>query len=398
MKNNALGIYIHIPFCISKCVYCDFLSAPADEQTHTDYVNALIKEIEYKSQLYREELKSFTVKTIFFGGGTPSAVNEKHIVNIMEAIRRNFSVCDNAEVTIECNPGTLTEIKAVAYKGCGINRISFGVQAADEKVLKMLGRIHTFEDFKDSMRIARAAGFNNINADIMSALPGQTYEEYIDGLKRILALEPEHISAYSLIVEDNTPLCDRLGEYPPLPDEDTERRMYYATKEILQQKGYVQYEISNYAKKGFECSHNKTYWDRICYIGFGLGAASLFNSIRTTNISDLQNYIKLAGETDVYDERTQLTQSDCMEEFLFLGLRKTKGISFDEFKKCFNTDIMEVYGDTIRKNIEKGLLKFTYKDSGLKSSEDYLTENVYGCALTDRGIDISNVVLAEFLF
>ena len=387
---------------MQKCVYCDFLSAPAGEDVKRKYIEALVCEINVTCGLYNDRLSGYQVKTIFFGGGTPSAVKPEYIRDIMKCLNEHFDIAEGAEVTIECNPGTLDINKADIYRECGINRISFGLQSADNTELKMLGRIHTFEQFKESLSIAEKAGFDNINVDIMSALPGQTMESYKRTVEKVLECNVKHISAYSLIVEDGTPLYDRLDtDYPELPDEDTERQMYYYTQDSLASAGYVHYEISNYARPGYECRHNISYWERTDYLGFGIGAASLFEEIRHTNITDINMYIDKCGGMinagscmdnnvtagnynrlyEIYDDIQKLSLNDRMEEFMFLGLRKIGGISKAEFEKTFSKNIADVYGKVIQENVLNGLLV----DDG-----DVIK-------LTDRGVDISNVVMAEFL-
>ena len=387
---------------MQKCVYCDFLSAPAGEDVKRKYIEALICEINITCGLYNDRLSGYQVKTIFFGGGTPSAVKPEYIRDIMKCLNEHFDIAEGAEVTIECNPGTLDINKADIYRECGINRISFGLQSADNTELKMLGRIHTFEQFKESLSIAEKAGFDNINVDIMSALPGQTMESYKRTVEKVLECNVKHISAYSLIVEEGTPLYDRLDtDYPELPDEDIERQMYYYTQDSLASAGYVHYEISNYARPGYECRHNISYWERTDYLGFGIGAASLFEEIRHTNITDINMYIDKCGGMinagscmdnnvtagnynrlyEIYDDIQKLSLNDRMEEFMFLGLRKIGGISKAEFEKTFSKNIADVYGKVIEENVLNGLLV----DDG-----DVIK-------LTDRGVDISNVVMAEFL-
>lgn len=386
--NKKIEIYIHIPFCVKKCAYCDFLSCPADDKTKDRYVQALCREIEWS----KDCLKEYLVDTVFIGGGTPSILEEKYIGQILDTLRSAARISDDAEITIECNPGTLTMEKLEAYKGVGINRISLGLQSANDEELKTIGRIHNFEEFKRSFNLARLAGFKNINIDIMSALPGQTLDSYKETLARVITLNPEHISAYSLIVEDETPLKDRVknGEIA-LPSEDEEREMYYYTKEFLEKTGYKRYEISNYAKDGYECRHNIGYWKRVEYLGFGIGAASLFKGERFSNTSDINRYMHILEKEDVMnadevwkalnENIETLTQKDEMEEFMFLGLRMTDGVSKSDFKKIFNCDIEAVYGNVIEKLANQNLIK---------EAGDLIT-------LTDKGIDISNIVLANFL-
>lgn len=400
---KKLEIYIHIPFCAKKCDYCDFLSMRADEGTKREYVNGLIREIE----LSKDMMKGYKVDTVFIGGGTPSILREDYIEKIMQTLKDNCELSENAEITIECNPGTVNLKKLEAYKKSGINRISFGLQSANDNELRELGRIHDFEGFVESYKLARKAGFNNINVDLMSALPGQTLESYRDTLNKVIELNPEHISAYSLIVEDGTPMEERVEQnLVTLPDEDTEREMYYLTREVALKNGYNRYEISNYAKTGYECRHNEGYWKRVEYLGFGLGAASLYQNKRYSNVSDLNEYIGLlldggndedyyggmVYQDDVWDIQedtlnilhgkiSTLSNKDMMEEFMFLGLRMTEGVSEEKFKMDFGRNIDKVYGYVIEKLEKQHLLE--KKDGRIK--------------LTDRGVDISNYVMSEFL-
>ncbi|MBQ2643146.1 MAG: oxygen-independent coproporphyrinogen III oxidase [Eubacterium sp.] len=379
---NKLEIYIHIPFCAKKCDYCDFLSAPCDDETVNRYVEAL----KYEIECARDEIKEYLVDTIFIGGGTPSILEGKQITSVLETLKNCANISDDAEITIECNPGTVDESKLKTLFAAGINRISLGLQSANDDELKSIGRIHTYDEFLESYNIARECGFNNINVDLMSALPGQTKETYVESLKKVAALNPEHISAYSLIVEDETPLEARVsnGEVD-LPDEDTEREMYYATKDVLEKSGYHRYEISNYAKEGFECRHNIGYWKRVDYMGFGIGAASLVKNERYNNISELNKYIAVMDEfsdvSSIRENVQKLSIQEQMEEFMFLGLRMIDGISKTDFENCFGKSIDEVYGDVVRKEEQTG---------NLICEKDRIR-------LSDKGIDISNIVLAKFL-
>lgn len=453
MKNkNELGIYIHIPFCVHKCIYCDFLSSPADVHTRKQYVRALINEIyltregkcankliknvlqgdntsyedmeeqavngltsdyalydtvcmaDYEKTIMQEDISGCVddiksenghiVTSIFIGGGTPSAIDAEDISDILDAVRKNYNVSDKAEITIECNPGTMDKKKAAIYRKAGINRISFGLQSTDNNELRMLGRIHTYEQFMESYKIAREAGFDNINIDLMSALPGQTMESFKAVLEKALSLGAEHISVYSLIVEEGTRLSDNIDSFPPIPSDDEDRQMYYMTKEMLSSYGYEQYEISNYAQKGYECKHNLKYWERCDYLGFGIGAASLYGGRRYTNISDIGRYMDVLAEiTNALDKsyvnellqiRTdmeELSKEDEMSEYMFLGLRKTKGIDITDFKEEFGTDIKDIFGEAIEDNIARGLL---IHDGNC----------LY---LSKRGIDISNTVMSDFI-
>jgi len=370
MKTD-LGIYIHIPFCIRKCAYCDFLSAPAEEAVREQYVRSLRQEIKSCRSLGEQ----YQAATVFFGGGTPSILTGEQLAGILEEVRSWFTLGPDAEITVECNPGTLTEEKLRGYKRAGVNRLSIGLQSAQNEELKTLGRIHTWEEFLETYRMAREEGFANLNVDLMSALPGQKQETWADTLAKVLALSPEHISAYSLIVEEGTPFFERYGEGQPgekeLPDEETERQIYYDTKEILAAAGYERYEISNYARPGFACRHNLSYWERTDYKGFGIGAASLLDNVRYKNSTELEPYLNGSFS---YESAEQLTHSEQLEETMFLGLRKMEGVALTE-------ELRKVYGDVFRDLEQKGLLK--------RSADR--------AVLTDRGIDVSNYALAEFL-
>lgn len=384
-EKKNLGIYLHIPFCMKKCHYCDFLSAPADENTKERYIEALKKEI----FLYREDLKENIISTIFLGGGTPSLLKEKQIKEILDAIFETYFVQEGAEITIEANPETLTKEKLKIYKEVGINRLSIGLQSTEEEQLKRLGRIHTYEKFLESYTLAREVGFENINVDLMSALPFQTKEEWEETLRKIVNLnpKPEHISAYSLIIEEGTKFF-KIKEQLSFPDEEEDRQMYWKTKEFLEREGYHRYEISNYALPEKESRHNQTYWTLGEYLGLGLGAASYWNGSRFKNTENLQEYFAffennmIKEPSELQKEVHILSKEEKMEEFMFLGLRRMKGISEKRFLNLFQKDIMEVYREKIEKGVQIGVL--WRKDGRI--------------GLTERGIDISNMVLTEFLF
>jgi oxygen-independent coproporphyrinogen-3 oxidase len=284
----AAGIYIHIPFCVRKCLYCDFVSRTGSKEDMQRYHRALINEIELT--VVKE-----TVDSIFFGGGTPSVYPVEYIEEIIDKLKCRCDVRENSEITIECNPGTLNMDKLYRYRQAGINRISIGLQSCNNEELKKLGRIHTYEEFEHSFIMARDAGFNNINIDIMSAIPDQTIASYKETLHKVVSLRPQHISAYSLIIEEGTPFFSEYGKGSKnenkLPDEDTDREMYHLTKAYLKENGYERYEISNYARSEKECKHNIKYWNRDNYYGFGVSAASLVDNVRYTNISDIINYV-----------------------------------------------------------------------------------------------------------
>ena len=380
---RPLGLYIHIPFCVQKCKYCDFLSAPADDATKKRYVDALCKEIE----AYKILTKEYELATIYFGGGTPSVLEVSLIGQILECVKRTFTVnMTEAEITLELNPGTASFEKINKYRELGINRLSIGVQSAKAEELALLGRIHTFEDAKQTVAWARKAGFSNISVDLVSALPNQTLDAYKANVEAILALKPEHISSYSLIVEEGTPFYGQYAEGGPkeaeLPDEETDRAMYAYTKERLAQAGYYRYEISNYAKPGYESRHNSSYWTGTEYIGVGLGASSLFTNARYHNETNLLIYMEEAeAGQDVRREIERLVPAEQMEEFMILGLRRMCGVSRAEFAKRFGTPIETVYGSAIKKLEKQGLLRL---------DGDRI-------ALTGLGIDVSNQVFVEFI-
>ena len=374
---KKLGLYIHIPFCVKKCNYCDFLSAPANKQVQIAYMDTLQREIKEKSTEYRE----CCVDTVFIGGGTPTSVPYEKIVDLMDTVRQSFCLDGDCEITIECNPGTITKEALEAYKVAGINRLSIGLQSADDNLLKELGRIHTYEQFLETYEWARQAGFSNINVDLMSGLPNQTLAQYEDTITKILELHVEHISAYSLIVEEGTPFYklyeeDKLN----LPSEETERQMYYRTGELLMAAGFERYEISNYAKKGYSCRHNERYWIREDYLGLGLGASSMVNNVRFKNTEWLDEYL-LENKYMETLEVQNLSQSECMEEFMFLGLRMTRGVSKDEFMENFGCSMDEIYGPVLKRLEEQGLLETEAKR----------------VRLTAYGLDVSNRVWVEFL-
>lgn len=370
-ERKRLGIYIHIPFCVRKCAYCDFLSAPASRETMERYVEALKQEICRE----RELGEAYRAETVFFGGGTPSLLEGRQIGEILEVLARTMPFARDAEITVECNPGTLTEEKLAAYRAADVNRLSIGLQSADNRELSLLGRIHTFEEFVDNFELARKKGFGNLNVDLMSALPGQTREGWIRTLEKVTDLEPEHISAYSLIIEEETPFYERYREGAPgyceLPDEETDRLMYEDTKRFLGERGYERYEISNYAKPGFACRHNLSYWERVDYKGFGIGAASLLSGVRYKNRENLKEWLE--GNFS-YESVLSLSRKDELEETMFLGLRKMGGVVLTQ-------QMRDIYGKVLDR----------LKREGLLSCGD---NRIF---LTDRGIDVSNYVLSEFL-
>lgn len=379
---KQLGVYIHIPFCVRKCVYCDFLSAPADDITKRSYMEALNAEIKATAKCYRE----YEVQTIFFGGGTPSCIEKELIADCLLTVEDSFRVTADAEISLELNPGTAALETLEYFKAVGINRLSIGLQSADNNELKLLGRIHTCGDFLQTYEWARRAGFNNINVDLMSALPGQSLETWLKTLSFVAGLAPEHISAYSLIIEEGTKLYDCISQYPPLPDEETERFMYYETKRLLSEHGYERYEISNYAKKGYESRHNQIYWQRGCdhirdYIGFGLGASSTLGCHRYKNTDSLSEYMLYCSEPARLRQEELLSKQELMEEFMFLGLRRMEGILISEFERTFGISMEKVFGEAVKKWKDEGCLK---EESGF-------------LFLSEKGIDISNIIFSDFL-
>lgn len=400
-ETNKLSLYIHIPFCVKKCNYCDFLSYAAAEEEREAYVQALLREIgSYKDS----ELAEREVISVFMGGGTPSVLTERQIERVCNEVKTTFNNCDACEFSIEINPGTVTESKCKVYHNLGINRISIGLQSVQDEELKLLGRIHNYEQFLHSYDLVRNAGISNINIDLMSALPGQSAASYCDGLEKIVALKPEHISAYSLIIEEGTPFYDMYyNRRDLLPDEATDRLMYSYTKELLMNFGYNRYEISNYALPGYECIHNQVYWKRGEYLGLGLGSSSYVNHIRFRNTEKMKEYLescKLYGKkyevlsAALHKDKQVLSREEEMEEFMFLGLRRMEGVSLRDFEKQFGTGMEQIYGTVIDKYVQSGFLvkyeKNYEKRKGEETPEWYL-------ALTDKGIDVSNSIFEDFL-
>ena len=391
---KEIGLYIHIPFCVKKCLYCDFLSGAADNNTKKAYVDALIAEILQWKDILKEKYK---IKTIFIGGGTPTCLPPDLLLFLGDKLSDITEFV--TEYTIEANPGTITKSHIDAFKHMGINRISLGLQSANDDELKGLGRIHTYNEFIECFKMLRNEGFNNINIDIMSDIPGQTLESYKDTLNKIVRLKPEHISAYSLIVEPGTPFyeMEQAGKLD-IADEDTDRQMYHLTKDILQNSGYNRYEISNYSRAGFECQHNITYWTADEYLGAGLGASSYLDGIRFSNERNTSKYIETYSTNintgmkkgitvkeiaEKKDDFSILTRENMMEEFMFLGLRMCKGVSLEEFERRFGVSLRSVYGDVIERFLKNRLL-----------AEDNNSGRIY---LTEHGMDLSNYVMSEFM-
>lgn len=396
MQNKEeLSLYIHIPFCVRKCGYCDFLSAPADEKARDRYVQALLMEIE---RYQGTETADRKIKTLYIGGGTPSILSVDQLDCIMQKIKYTFNFCDDIEASMEMNPGTDSKEKCRALYQMGINRLSIGLQSTNDMELKTLGRIHSYEDFINTYTWCREAGFQNINVDLMAALPYQIVESYTTGLRKIIRLAPEHISAYSLILEEGTPFYQKYnsGCYP-LPDEEQERLMYRETEQILAQAGYERYEISNYAKKGYACRHNLVYWQGGDYLGLGLGSSSYMDGVRFHNTTDFNTYVNQGAYVE---DREELSVQAKMEEFMFLGLRVIAGVSGTEFEKRFGKTMEDVYGDVLRKHEEEGLLQIERKEDRKEAAAAEPAKgktNIEKVMLTTKGVDVSNYVFADFL-
>lgn len=396
---TPIEIYIHIPFCVKKCLYCDFLSGVFDEKMQRRYVAALCTEIKYMAPGFKES----EVVTIYVGGGTPSWLSEDLMDDIITTVKQSFHVNPLAEISVECNPGTLSSEKLNLYRSIGINRLSIGLQSANDDELKELGRIHDYNRFLHTFDLVRKAGFDNVNVDVMTGLPHQTIEKLEKTLNAVTMLRPEHISAYSLIIEKGTPFYekykfDAVKQQAGMPTEDLPTdeesyKLYKFTMDYLAKKGYQRYEISNYARNGNVCRHNLGYWDRVPYLGLGLGAASLIDNVRTSNIRDIYKYVEtseaIAAGKAVESEfnspyaQTQeiLSKKDAMEEFMFLGLRKIDGVARSDFQKMFGIDIEAIYGPIL---------------TALRN-EGFMDAKEGRLFLTDIGIDVSNQVLAKFL-
>ena len=420
MKN--LELYIHIPFCLKKCAYCDFLSFSCDENTQFAYADALIREIEF----FGSKMKEYQVSTIFVGGGTPTWLDENKMVEILDAVYTHFQILPDAEVTMECNPGTVTIAKLEKYRKAGVNRLSIGLQSADDGELKVLGRIHNYEKFLRTYEMARNAGFSNINVDLISGIPYQTAEKFLQSLQKIMRLKPNHISVYSLIIEEGTPFFEAYKsdlekqqagmQTEILPTEDEVYKTIQLTQQFLAGAGYEQYEISNFALPGFACRHNIGYWTRENYLGLGLGAASLIENIRYTNTTDMESYLRNSQHiefrflekqrgrnvqkescesqdevyrrmmwewgTNLHIAADVVSRKAQMEEFMFLGLRMKDGVTRKKFEENFGVPIEAVYKTALDHLKEQGLLEM----------------NTGSIRLTERGQDVSNYALAQFLF
>lgn len=382
MKQKELGIYVHIPFCVQKCFYCDFISFANKKEMIKDYIEALKKEIEYVG-VDLVSAQNPIITTIYIGGGTPSFIDSKYIVDIIDIIRSNYQVSKTAEITIEINPGTVTKEKLEEYIKCGINRASIGLQSTDNKLLSEIGRIHTYEQFLNTYEMARSVGFKNINVDLMLALPNQTIETLEDSLKKVIAIKPEHISVYSLILEEGTELYALVESGKiKLIDEETERKMYWKVKNILEQNGYNHYEISNFAKRGYESKHNLNCWEQKEYIGMGAAAHSYIDKIRYSNIKTIEEYIENinAGKNTKIIHETQ-KETEEQKEYMLLGLRKIEGASISKFKEKFVQNPIYIFRKELNKLVEEELVEV----------------DIDTIKLTNKGLDFANLVWEEFV-
>lgn len=380
---TELELYIHIPFCAKKCNYCDFLSFCAPQELQQAYVNQLIEELKMSSAM----CAAYHVRSVFFGGGTPSVLEPQYVTALMDAVKHHYYMDKDAEVTIECNPASTLRHKFAAYRRAGINRLSLGLQSADNAELKMLGRLHTYEEFLKAYQGARMEGFQNISVDLINCIPMQTLKTWRKTLRNVLMLRPEHVSVYNLIVEPGTPFADmQKAGLLMLPTEEENADIDAFTAEYMQKQGYERYEVSNFARPGFACRHNIGYWTEVPYIGFGLGASSFFEDLRWSNTRDINEYLNAdlrhaAGFDAIRKDVRNLSREEEMEEFMFLGLRMVEGISETDFLMRFQRRLESVYGEQLRKYTELDLM-----------------ERADGrCRLTPRGMDVSNQILSDFL-
>ena len=375
-----LGLYIHVPFCAQKCNYCDFNSYKIEEKNQKrDYLISIEREME----LYKEEFKNKEFTSIFLGGGTPSILTSDELTILVKSIYKNFNIKKDAEITMECNPGTLNKEKLVTIKSLGINRLSMGLQVTQDHHLKYIGRIHTYEQFEKNYKDAIDIGINNINVDLMYSLPNQSFDEWKETLDKIIKLNPSHISAYSLILEEGTKFYDMyMNKEFELNDEEVDINIYKYTIDTLNKNGYHQYEISNYAKEGYECKHNIIYWKCEKYLGLGPGASGYIENYRYSNICGVEEYNKcLHNNKKPIEDKNILSKKDEMEEFIFMGLRMNEGINLDRFYEKFGLNFKQKYNNILDK---------------LKNLNLIIEQN-NNIMLTQKGKEISNTVFVEFI-
>lgn len=380
---KELGIYIHIPFCKQKCYYCDFVSYANKEEKIQEYIKCLQKEIEIESEKYKNE--EYEITTIYIGGGTPSFIDASYIERIINTIKQNYKLYENPEITIEVNPGTINEEKIKKYKDIGINRISIGLQTTKDNLLKQIGRIHKYEEFLNCYKIVKKIGIDNINVDLMLGLPNQTLEDLKESLIEVINLKPNHISLYSLILEENTILEKMVSQnMTKLPDEDLEREMYWTTKNILEENGYIHYEISNFSKKGYESKHNLNCWGQKEYLGFGVAAHSYIKNKRYCNTNNIEDYIKNIQNGKILNNRIICEIQNKLEEqkeYMLLGLRKIQGIDIQEFKNKFIDNPIYIFHKELEKLIKEELVEIDLNQ----------------IKLTSKGLDFANLVWEEFV-
>lgn len=376
---SELAVYVHMPFCKQKCYYCDFVSFSKEDHRIDEYMDFLIKEMNW----YKPYLDGYSVKTIFIGGGTPSYVEGKHIKRIIEFIRENYNAENVEEITVEANPGTLNKEKLIFYKEAGVNRISLGAQSLNDKLLKSIGRIHTSEDVVENIKLIKELGFSNINVDLMFGLPDQTVEDCISTLEAVVDLGVEHISYYSLILEENT-LMNRWYEEGriKLPEDHMDRKMYHEGVNFLKSRGFKHYEISNFCKPGYECKHNLFYWQIRPYLGFGVAAHSNLENNRFSNFINFNDYFGSLKEGKAPILQSEYIDSNMeMAEYMIMGLRLIDGVDKNEFRNRFDRDVEDVYGHVIEKYVREGLLE----------------ENSTNIKFTEKGLDLSNIVYVDIL-
>lgn len=380
---KELGIYIHIPFCKQKCYYCDFVSYANKEEKIQEYIECLQKEIEMESEKYKNE--EYEITTIYIGGGTPSFIDASYIERIINTIKQNYKLYENPEITIEVNPGTINEEKIRKYKDIEINRISIGLQTTKDNLLKQIGRIHTYEEFLNCYKIVKKIGIDNINVDLMLGLPNQTLEDLKEGLIEVINLKPNHISLYSLILEENTILEKMVRQnMAKLPEEDLEREMYWTTKNILEKNGYIHYEISNFSKEGYESKHNLNCWNQKEYLGFGVAAHSYIKNKRYCNTNNIEEYIKNVQNGKILNNRTICEIQNKIEEqkeYMLLGLRKIQGIDIQEFKNKFIDNPIYIFHKELEKLVKEELVEIDLNQ----------------IKLTSKGLDFANLVWEEFI-
>ncbi len=380
---KELGIYIHIPFCKQKCYYCDFISYANKGEKVKEYIECLQKEIEIESNGYKNE--EYKITTIYIGGGTPSFIDALYIERIINTIKQNYKLYEKLEITIEVNPGTINEEKIEKYKEIGINRISIGLQTTNDKLLKQIGRIHTYEEFLNCYKLVSKFKINNVNVDLMLALPNQTIEDLEESLQKVINLKPNHISLYSLILEEDTKLEEMVNKNEvKLPSEDIERRMYWNAKKILEENEYIHYEISNFAKKGFESKHNMNCWNQKEYLGFGIAAHSYIKNKRYCNTNNIEEYIKNVKSNNLINNRTICEVQNKIEEqkeYMLLGLRKAQGIDIQEFKNKFIDNPIYIFHKELEKLVKEELIEIDLNQ----------------IRLTSKGLDFANLVWEEFV-